>query len=193
MKLTTHIRNVLFLRKEKEYNKELDYHRLIKVTKIEYKKKGSWVRNKVAQMMRWYRKENPYKVQDYSEAKLLFETQPQGIDYSKIKVGQYITKFTEKYAVKGERWCEYYEMGRGGLGVAKVGEHNDRYDWWSLSTVGDEYFGTIDKDEVLMFRFATKEEVEEFKRRQKEFKQKTKEIKQKQKEVEALYKERGKI
>ena len=135
MKLTTHIRNLIFLwrqRNKTEIPKNADAEVILRVTKSTYKRKNSWVRNQVALLIRKIRKEKPYKIQYYSKAKKFYETQPEGIDISKVKPGNYVVKFTEEYAVKGKRWCEYYINFTSGLGVFKVGEWNDKWGYFRL-------------------------------------------------------------
>ena len=58
--------------------------------------------------------------------------------------------------------------------------------------MGLEDYGTYSldmEDNRKVFRFATKEEIEEFKNRQKEYKQKKKEIDNLQKQITKLYKQ----
>ena len=194
MKLTTHIRNIIFLwrqRKKTEIPKNADAEVILRVTKSTYKRKNSWVRNQVALLIRKIRKEKPYKIQDYSKAKQFFESQPEPIDFSKVSTGKYVVKFTEEYAVKGKRWCEYYISFTSGLGVFKVGEWNDKWGYFRLEDYRGDY-GTYSldmEDDRKVFRFATKEEIQEFKNRRKEYKQKKKEIEALQKQITKLYKE----
>ena len=89
MKLTTHIRNIIFLwreNKKQDVNLNLSIKHLLSGTKHQYKRKNSWVRNQVALLIRKIRKEKPYKVIDYSKAKQLFESQPEPIDFSKVYI-----------------------------------------------------------------------------------------------------------
>ena len=190
MKLTTHIRNLIFLwrqRNKTEIPKNADVDLFLRVIKITYKRKNSWVRNQVALLIRKIRKEKPYKIRDYSKAKQFYENQPKGIDFSKVKEGSYVVKFTEEYAVKGKRWCEYHMNFDRGLGTFKV---NGQYpDLFSLVDYKDEVKFALHECHVAMFRFATKEEIQEFKNRRKEYKTKRKEINKLQKQISKLYKE----
>lgn len=194
MKLTTHIRNIIFLwrenRKEIAVDLKIDVSELIGRVNHNYKRKNSWVRNQVALLIRKIRKEKPYKIQDYSKAKQFYENQPEPIDFSKVKEGSYVVKHTEQYAVKGKRYCEYYINFTSGLGVFKVGKWNDRYESFQLENYRGDY-GTysLDTEDSIMFRFATKEEMEEFKIARKNYKQKKKEIDNLQKQITKLYKE----
>lgn len=192
MKLTTHIRNLIFLCKQrgkKRIPKNVDVEAMLKVAKNTYKKKNSWVRNQIALLIRKIRKEKPYKIKGYSEAKWFYENQPEGIDFSKVKTGSYVVKFTEEYAVKGKRWCEYYINFTSGLGLFKVGEWNDKWEYFRLEDYRGDYGSySIDKYNSIVFRFATKEEVEGFKSRRKNYKEKKKEIEALQKQIEDLYK-----
>lgn len=193
MKITTHIRNLTFLYREnrkQEANLKIDLSELVGRTKYAYKRKNSWVRNQVAQLVRKIRKEKPYKIQDYSKAKHFYENQPEPIDFSKVKEGIYVVKFTEEYAVKGKRWCEYYINFTSGLGLFKVGKWNDKWGYFRLEDYKGDYGNfSIDEKESIMFRFATKEEIEEFKIARKNYKQKKKEIDNLQKQITKLYKE----
>lgn len=193
MKLTTHIKNLIFLwrqRSKTEIPKNADAEVILKVTKNSYKRKNSWVRNQVVQLVRKIRKEKPYKVQNYSKAKKFYENQPEPIDFSKVKEGSYVVKHTEEYAIKGKRYCEYYINFTSGLGVFKVGKWNDRYESFRLEDYKGDYGNcSIDEEESIMFRFATKEEIEEFKIARKNYKAKKKEINTLQKQITKLYKE----
>ena len=194
MKITTHIRNLIFLcrenRKETAVDLKIDVRELIGRVKHNYKRKNSWVRNQVALLIRKIRKEKPYKIVDYSKAKQFFESQPEPIDFSKVSTGKYVVKFTEEYAVKGKRWCEYHMNFDRGLGTFKVGEWNDRYKSFRLEDYkGDYGYYSLDIEDSIMFRFATKEETQEFKNRRKEYKAKKKEIEVLQKQISKLYKE----
>lgn len=191
MKITTHIRNLIFLWRERNRteikSKNIDAEIILIVTKNNYKRKNSWVRNQVALLIRKIRKEKPYKIQDYSKAKLFYETQPKGIDFSKVKEGRYIVKFAEQYATKGKRYCEYHMNFDRGLDTFKV---NSKYpDFFSLVDYKDEVKFALHECHVAMFRFATREEIQEFKNRQKEYNRLKKEIDNLQKQITKLYKE----
>ena len=194
MKLTTHIRNIIFLwrenRRETAVDLKIDVSELIGRVKHNYKRKNSWVRNQVALLIRKIRKEKPYKIQDYSKAKQFYENQPEPIDFSKVSTGKYVVKFTEEYAVKGKRYCEYYINFTSGLDIFEVGKWNEKYESFALVDSKDRWgiYSLNEKDSV-MFRFATKEEIKDFKNRQKEYKQKKKEIERLQKQLTELYKE----
>jgi len=193
MKLTTHIKNLIFLWRENKKEKvdlELDAELLLKRTKNAYKKKNSWVRNQVALLIRKLRKEKPYRVQDYSEAKAKYDS-IEPIDLSKVKVGSYVFKFSREEPVKGERWCEYYINQSGSEGVYKVYKYNDNYKYFSLETYSGDWnhFTTLKEESSRSFRFAAKEEIEEFKNRQKEYKEKKKQIKILEQQISKLYKE----
>ena len=191
MKLTTYIRNIIFLWRENRRTEipKVDTSTLIGRTQTNYKRKNSWVRNQVALLIRKIRKEKPYKVIDYSKAKKFYETQPEGIDISKVKPGNYVVKFTEEYAVKGKRYCEYYINFTSGLDIFEVGKWNEKYESFALVDSKDRWgIYSLDEKDSVMFRFATKEEIQEFKNRRKEYKQKKKEIESLQKQITKLYK-----
>lgn len=193
MKITTHIRNLIFLWRQRRkigIPKNADAEVILKVTKNAYKRKNSWVRNQVAQLIKKIRKVRPYKEIDYSKAKEFYKNQPKGIDFSKVKEGSYIVKFTEEYAVKGKRWCEYYINFTSGTGVFKVGKWDDKWGYFRLEDYKG-YDGTysLDIEDSIVFRFATKEEIQEFKNRRKEYKAKRKEINKLQKQISKLYRE----
>ena len=193
MKLTTHIRNLIFLwreNKKQDVNLNLSIKHLLSGTKHQYKSKNSWVRNQVALLIRKIRKEKPYKIQDYSKAKEFYENQPEPIDFSKVSTGKYVVKFTEEYAVKGKRWCEYYINFTSGLDIFEVGKWNEKYESFALVDSKDRWgIYSLDREDDIMFRFATKEEIKDFKNRQKEYKQKKEEIDTLQKQLSKLYKQ----
>lgn len=192
MKLTTRIRNFIFLwreNKKQTVRKDLNIENMLIVTKASYKTKGCLIRNLVASIIRKVRKEKPYRIQDYSKAKTLYDSITP-IDLSKVKVGDFVFKFSREEPVKGDRWCEYYINESGGVGIYKVYDYNKEYKYWNLIDYGGRYGYTyLDEDSTRSFRFATKEEIKEFKNRQKEYKQKKKEIAKKQEEVSKLYSE----
>ena len=193
MKLITHIRNLIFLWRQKdktEIPKNADVDLFLRVMKNNYKRKNSWVRNQVALLIRKIRKEKPYKEIDYSKARQFYENQPAPIDFSKVKEGSYVVKFTEEYAVKGKRWCEYYINFTSGTGVFKVGKWDDKWGYFRLEDYKG-YDGTysLDIEDSIVFRFATKEEIEQFKIARKNYKQKKKEINTLQEQITKLYKE----
>lgn len=193
MKLTTHIRNLILLWRERnkiEIPKNADAEVMLRVTKNAYKRKNSWVRNQAALLIRKIRKEKPYKVQDYSKARQFYENQPKGIDFSKVKEGNYVVKFTEEYAVKGKRYCEYYINFTSRLDIFEVGKWNEKYESFALVDSKDRWgIYSLDREDDIMFRFATKEEIEQFKIARKNYKQKKKEIDALQKQITKLYKE----
>ena len=144
----------------------------------------------MALLIRKIRKEKPYEIRGFSKAKQFYENQSKGVDFSKVKEGSYVVKFTEEYAVKGKRWCEYYINFTSGLGLFKVGKWNDKWEYFILEDYKGNYGNfSIDEKESVMFRFATKEEIQEFKNRQKEYKAKRKEIDKLQEQIIKLYKE----
>ena len=193
MKLTTHIRNLIFLwreNKKQDVNLNLSIKHLLSGTKHQYKIKNSWVRNQVALLIRKIRKEKPYQVIDYSKAKELYDNIVP-IDLSEVKVGSYVFKFTVEESVKGERWCEYFINETGTVGVYKVHKYDESYNYWSLENYDGNWnhFTTLSKKSLRSFRFATKEEIEQFKIARKNYKQKKKEIEALQKQINKLYKQ----
>ena len=194
MKLTTHIRNLIFLwrqRNKTEIPKNADAEVILRVTKSTYKRKNSWVRNQVAQLIKKIRKVRPYKIVDYSKAKELYNSRTP-IDLSKVKPGDYVYKISREEPVKGKHYCEYYINESGTEGVYKIYKWNDGYKYWSVEdyTGNTNTFGnSLDEESSRSFRFATKEEIQEFKNRRKEYKQKKKEIEALQKQISKLYKE----
>ena len=193
MKLTTHIRNIIFLwreNKKQDVNLNLSIKHLLSGTKHQYKRKNSWVRNQVALLIRKIRKEKPYKIVDYSKAKQFFESQPEPIDFSKVSTGKYVVKFTEEYAVKGKRWCEYYINFTSGLDIFEVGKWNEKYESFTLVDSKDRWgIYSLNEKDAVMIRVDKKEEIKDIKNRQKEYKQKKKEIESLQKQITKLYKE----
>lgn len=144
----------------------------------------------MAQLIRKIRKENPYKIQDYSKAKELYDSRIP-IDLSEVKEGSYVYKNREE-PVKGERWCEYFINECGTEGIYRIDKWHDSYKYWSVEdyTGNRNTFGnSLDEESSRSFRFATKEEIQEFKNRQKEYKAKRKEIDKLQKQISKLYKE----
>lgn len=195
MKITTHIRNLIFLwrqRNKTEIPKNADAEVILRVTKSTYKRKNSLVRNQVALLIRKIRKEKPYKIQDYSKAKKLYDSK-EPIDLSKVKVGSYVYKISREVPVKGKRWCEYHINESGTEGIYKVHKKDNylKHEYFSLENYDGNWnhFTTLNEETSRSFRFATKEEIEEFKIARKNYKQKKKEIEVLQKQISKLYKE----
>jgi len=195
MTLQTRIKNFIFLwreNKRERVNKSLNIENMIRVIKISYKTKRGLVRNLGASLIRKVRKEEPYKIIDYSKAKTLYDSITP-IDLSKVKAGSYVFKFSREEPVKGERWCEYFINQSGSEGTYKVHKQKDNpYSyWWSLETYKGEWnhLTTLKESSARSFRFATKEEIKEFKNRQKQYEQKKKEIAIKQEQLNKLYNE----
>ena len=185
MKITTHIRNLIFLwreNKKQDVNLNLSIKHLLSGTKHQYKIKNSWVRNQVALLIRKIHKEKPYKVIDYSKAKQLFES-IEPLDISLLSKYSYITRVRAEYPVKGTRWCQYFiNYSYGELDTYKMREDFEMEDY-----LGNPF--NFLPEYTRAFRFATKEEIKDFKNRQKEYKQKKKEIESLQKQITKLYKE----
>ena len=194
MKLTTRIRNFIFLwseNKKETVRKSLNIERLLELTKESYKTKGCVIRNLAASITRKVRKEKPYVIQDYSKAKALYDSITP-IDLSKVKIGDFVFKFSREEPVKGDRWCEYYINESGSEGTYEVYSDRTDYDgytYFSLATYKGEWnhFTVLKEGSARSFRFATKEEIKEFKNRQKEYKQKKELIAKKQEEISKLY------
>lgn len=193
MKLKTHINNLIFLWRENKKEKidvNLNVEEIVKRAQKTYKRKNSWVRNQVALLIRKIHKEKPYKIQDYSKAKEFYENQTEPIDFSKVKEGDYVVKFTEEYAVKGKRYCEYYINFTSGLGLFKVGKWNDKWGYFRLEDYKGDYGNfSIDEEESSMFCFATDSEIKDFENRHKKYLEIKKKIDKKQQELSKLYKE----
>ena len=191
MRLIVRIRNFIFLwreNKEEKVNRGLNIENLLKIAKANYKTKGCLVRNLAVSLIRKIRKEKPYVIKDYSKAKALYDSIPP-IDLSKVKIGDFVFKFSREEPVKGDRWCEYYINESGSEGVYKVHRNNGSY--FSLETYRGEWnhFTVLKEGSSRSFRFATSEEIKEFKNRQKEYKQKKEIIAKKQEEISKLYRE----
>lgn len=189
MNIITHLKNCIFLFKysyKKQIPEKADAESILKVTKHFYTRKNSWVRNQVSILIRNIREAKPYQVIDYSKAKELYDnTVP--IDLSKVKVGSYIVKYSEDCPVKGERWCEYYINFSSGTGMFKVVSLDKYIDF--VDYRGESSYRSLNGETSRSFRFATKEEIEEFKIARKNYKQKKKEIDKLQKQISKLYKE----
>ena len=191
MKLTTRIRNFIFLWRENRkqtVNKDLNIENMLIKVQTFYKTKNSLIRNLLASVIRKVRKEKPYVIQDYSKAKALYDSITP-IDLSKVKAGDFVFKFSREEPVKGDRWCEHYINESGSIGIYKIHKYNGEYDYFSLADYRGEWnhFTTLKEKTARSFRFATKEEIKEFKNRQKEYKQKKEIIAKKQEEISKLY------
>lgn len=191
MNIIQHIRNCIFLLNKKRTDKVIRVSQnmdvLFHITKTNYTKKNSWVRNRVCLLIRKWRKQKPYQVIDYSKAKELYENQPEPIDFSKVSTGSYVVKFTEGYATKGKRWCEYYVNFSSGTGMFKVAALDKHIDF--VDYQGNSSYSSLNEETSRSFRFATKEEIEEFKIARKNYKAKRKEIYKLQKQITKLYKQ----
>ena len=193
MTVTTHIRNCIFLwrenRKETAVSLKIDISELIGRVKHNYTKKNSWVRNQVALLIRKIRKEKPYRIRDYSEAKLLYDSITP-IDLSKIKKGSYVYKISREEPVKGKRYCEYYINQCGEEGVFQVQSFEEEYNfWYLLKHNGDSNYCGLCEERSRAYRFATNAEIKDFENRRKKYLETRKKIDKKQEELSKLYKE----
>lgn len=197
MKITTRIKNFIFLWRENRkvtVNKDLNIENMLRVTKSSYKTKDCIIRNLVASVIRKVRKEKPYVIQDYSKAKKLYDSITP-INLSKVKAGDFVFKFSREEPVKGDRWCEYYINEGGSVGIYKVHKKQEAKvydgDYFSLELYNGEWnhFSVLKEGSSRSFRFATKEEIKEFKNRQKQYEQKKELIAKKQEEISKLYRE----
>lgn len=148
-----------------------------------------------------YRKTYPYVIQDYSEAKDLYE------DYFKLdrcinsleELKQkfeeqreiYITRFRNEAPVKGERWCEYFVSS--GFGECGYEEKAYKVHDISKSTSGRyriivDYNIYVSEEDLTAFKYSSEKEIKDFKRaeiRKASIQQK---IKQKEEEIKELKK-----
>lgn len=175
MNILTHIRNMYFLWRGYK-NKQIDLKILLGKTQRNYKKKNSWIRNKVAQIIKERRE---YKIRDFSIAKNAYEnTNP-----INIKPGDYITKFSRNEPVKGKRWCEYYINQGGAVGTYLV-DKNLRLKTYKGETNHMTWFN---EDTCRSFRFATEEEIRQYKANQDRYNRTMNRIKELQSEINDLY------
>ena len=190
MNIIQHIRNCIFLLNKKRTDKVIRVSQnmdvLFHITKTNYTKKNSWVRNRVCLLIRKWRKQKPYQVIDYSKAKELYDNIVP-IDLSKVKVGGYVVKYSEDCPVKGKRWCEYYVNFSSGTGMFKVAALDKHIDF--VDYQGNSSYSSLNEETSRSFRFATEDEIEQFKIARKNYKQKKKEIESLQKQISKLYKE----
>ena len=190
MNLITKIRNIIFLYRT---NKDI---RLVKANHYQFYdrclyffrgKKNTIERNLLASIIKQLRVISPYKIQDYIKAKKLFDSITP-IDISNIKKDTYVFKFSREEPVKGKRWCEYFINQSGNVGIYKVHKYSKEYNYWSLENYDSNWnhFTVINEESMRYFRFATKEEITDFKNRKKEFKKQQELIAKKYKEIEEL-------
>lgn len=174
--IQTHIRNVYFLWRGYK-NKQIDLNLLLNKTQRNYKKKNTWIRNKVAQIIKERRE---YKIRDFSIAKSAYDK----ISPIKIKVGDYIVKFTRDEPVKGKRWCEYYINQGGQVGTYLVrkqgGLENYKGEWNTMTW--------FDESTSRSFRFATEEEIRQYKANKDRYDSTMDLIKSLQQQISDLYK-----
>lgn len=144
-----------------------------------------------------YRKIYPYVIQDYSEAKDLYE------DYFKLdrcinsleELKQkfeeqreiYITRFRKESPVKGARWCEYFinkswdseEVPK----TYKVDSFVKDFKYFIIN-----YNRGVDDNSLTSFRYATEKEIKDFKRAEIRKASIQQRIKQKEEEIKELKK-----
>lgn len=162
------------------------------------KKKNSKTRNLIASILKQLRSLHPYKIKDYSEAEKLYKeyfTLENHIpDISSVKVGQFVKRFRNEYAVKGKQFCEHYiNFSSGDLEVLQVTGVSDSGSFKLSNISEDSWYDTLDEGYLTGFLFATKEEIKQFKNRQKEYKRIEKEMQLRYKELEKLREMQNKI
>jgi len=197
----TKIKNLWTLYKwNKDVNKIKNKDSFLKTYKhFTPKRKGSNTRNLIASILKQIR---DYKVLGYySEAKSLYDeywtldNHIPSFEYIREKVKEseiWLTLFRRDYPVKGTRFCEYFINSSGGLKTFKLSSEEKSYGFVSDPFV-NEFGNSISEENLTQFKFATKEEVEKEKSRQKKISDVEKLIKIKQKEVQALYNQKNEL
>ena len=139
-------------------------------------KKRSWTRNELVKHIKQIRSQFPYRVESYTEAKTLYEQyyEMKGyVDYDKLierlKKGAviYLTKFIDRYPIKGERYSEYsinVSVGDNQIGKAVKLYYDDKRDKIMClysNRLNSEFF-YCNKDYIKQYRFALKKEIRTF-------------------------------
>jgi len=162
------------------------------------KRKGCSTRNLIASILKQIR---DYKVIDYSQAKEIYdeywilENHIPSFEYlrEKVKEGEvWVTLFRNEYPVKGSRFCEYFINSSGGLKTFKLSSEEKSYGFVSDPFV-NEFGNSISEENLTQFKFATKEEIQKEKSRQKKISDIEKLIKIKQKELSVLHSQKNEI
>lgn len=191
------IRNILWFKKviknptilgRPSFNRLLNSRKDLSLTKVE----RGYLYRTIIRLREVY----PYEVQDYSEAKDLYE------DYFKLnrcinsleelkqKFGEqgelYITRFRSESPVKGERWCEYFvNSGFGEDGyeerVYKVYNIDCRY-------VVVDFNIYVSESDLTAFKYSSEKEIKDFKRNEIRKASIQQKIKQKEEEIKELEK-----
>jgi hypothetical protein len=162
------------------------------------RKKYKIERGLVASIVKQVRSLYPYQVKGETEAEKLYkeyftlENHIPSFDY--LKKGMYLKRFRNSYPVKGVRYSEYYlNFESFPCDIYRIKEKS-KYGTWVLTDVeGGYWVDSIGDYEITAFLLTTKEEIEEFKSRQKEYKNLEKEIQKKLKEINKLKEKQKKI
>lgn len=165
------------------------------------KKKGCNTRNLIASILKQLRVLFPYKIQDYSEAEKMYkeyfslENHISSIEFLREKVKNeevWVTCFRKEYPIKGKRYCEYYVNGSGGVKTFKLSPIEQTYGFVSDPFVNEFGFSVQEKN-LTQFRFATLQEIQTVKDKEKESQKIKIQIEARRKEIENLYTKLNKL
>lgn len=155
------------------------------------------IRTLIAQILVKWRKRKPY-VPQYAESKKLydeyFEMEGHIPNFESLKVGDYVVKFRSDAPVKGDRYSEYYTNSSGfpnRFGTCKLKSKNEKYNYFNFEV--DSYGEGLSEDFFTSFRYATKEEIEQYKKDIAHYRELEKKIEEGFKKVGKLQKQKSKI
>ncbi|MCK9574815.1 MAG: hypothetical protein WC979_02820 [Candidatus Pacearchaeota archaeon] len=115
-------------------------------------------RNHSAKMLKTLRNLYPYKPENYSEAKEMYESYlKQGMitSFENLKVGDWVTALDNHAPVKGKRFAEYYVNYNSEGNVGEAYQIEKFYNYGETVSVADSDMGLM----LGQFRKATDEEI----------------------------------
>lgn len=212
MKLTTKIKNIIFLYQAKEdisfikdnyYADRFITHNMTLARKY-YKNKNSLIRNLLATVFRLVRKKFPHKIGEFKDSEKMYKEYftlerhiPSFAKLKKLVKTQEVwtTGFRNEFPVKGKRWCEYWINSSGiNIGRAmKLGKYNRKYKWFYFEPFENSLNCTISEENFTQFKFSSVEEISAEKERIKKEEEFELKIEAKRKELQELYNKKGEL
>ncbi len=164
-------------------------------------------RNLAASIMKQLRNLEPYKPSDYSKAKKMYDEYFQMENHipsyeslvELVKSGKdvYVVKFRTEQPIKGEKFCEYY-INRGGSDrevTYKLRDVSESGKYINMEYADGKYADVwgISDGQITDHRFATEDEIMDFKNRGGKLKELNKQLDELQEKKTELYKEIEKV
>jgi hypothetical protein len=174
---------------------------IINATHNGHPTKGETVRNLVASAIKQHRKANPFKAQNFTKAKELYQEYFKMENHipsyqhlvDEVNSGKtvYVTRFRTDVPVRGKRYNEYYinsSYCSAETSVYQLTQVSTSGEYINMNdTVGFANVTGISRGFFTNFRYATADEIAKFKEAQTQIAKLTAVIETKQKEIQSIW------